>query len=386
MRSHGWHRFPLALATITVVMLVAAACSAAATPAAQPTAAPAKPVATSASGAAAAPAATSAPAAPATTAAPAGAATSAPASAFTGPVVTVRLGDVVTEDNPEYKAHQFFAKRLSELTNGKYQVKMFMNSTLGGATQMNEQLRSGSLEMTKTGAAFLSTYDKRFSIWSLPYMFTSEQKLFAAQDGALGKAYADMAKQYGFLVLGEYYSGDRDIYNKKGPIKTPDDLKNMKIRLRTMPDPVMIDTINAMGAQATPLEAGEIYNAIQQGVVDGAENSITFYLTEKHNEVAPYFSLTHHFFSVDTFMVSLKWFNAQPAAAQQAILQAGKETIPYERQVWDQGDAANYEVAKKAGVKINEADVPAFQKAVQPVWDKYGPGMGELYTILKQSQ
>ena len=366
MRSNGWHRFPLALSAIAAVMLALAACAPAASPAAQPAAAPAKPAATSAPAAAAA--------------------TAAPTAANNGPVVTVRLGDVVTEDNPEYKAHQFFAKRLSELTNGKYQVKMFMNSTLGGATQMNEQLRSGSLEMSKSGAAFLSTYDKRFSIWSLPYMFTTEQKLFAAQDGALGDAYDKVAQQYGFKVLGIYYSGDRDIYNKKGPIKTPDDLKNMKIRLRTMPDPVMIDTINAMGAQATPLEAGEIYNAIQQGVVDGAENSVTFYLTQKHNEVAPYFSLTHHFFSIDPLLVSLKWFNAQPADAQKAIVQAGKETIPMERKVWDEGDAANYVVAKNAGVKINEADVPAFQKAVQPVWDKYGPGMGELYTILKQSQ
>lgn len=310
----------------------------------------------------------------------------ATAQGATAAVKTVRIGDVVTEDNPEYVGYQFFAKRLAELTNGEYQTKMFMNGVLGGHTQLNEQIRAGSLEMTETGASFLSSFDKRLALWGLPFEFTSTDKLFAAQDGALGKAYADICEKYGFKVLGYLYSGSRSIYNRKGPIHTPDDIKKMSLRLRSIPDAVMIDTLNAMGAQATPLEAAETYNAIQQGVVDGAENSVTYYLTSKHNEVAPFFSKTNHFFSVDPFLVSLKWFNAQSPEAQKAILQAGKETIPYERKVWVEGDAKNFALAAKAGVKINDTDAGAFQKITRPVWDKYGPALGELYTILKNSQ
>ncbi len=308
------------------------------------------------------------------------------AQAATKEVKIVRIGDVVTENNPEYLGYQFFAKRLSELTNGEYQVKTFMNGVLGGHTQLNEQVRAGSLEMTETGASFLSSFDKRLALWGLPFEFTSTEKLFAAQDGTLGKAYADICEKYGFKVLGYLYSGSRSIYNRKGPIHTPDDIKRMNLRLRSIPDAVMIDTLNAMGAQATPLEAAETYNAIQQGVVDGAENSITYYLTTKHNEVAPFFSKTNHFFSVDPFLVSVKWFNAQPPEAQRAILQAGKETIPYERKAWVEGDAKNFALAVRAGVKINDTDAAAFQKATRPVWDKYGPALGELYTILKNSQ
>jgi len=310
----------------------------------------------------------------------------APAGPAAAATTVIRLGDTGTEQNPEFFAHQLFAKRVAELTNGQVAVKIFMNAQLGGHTQMNEQVASGALEIAKTGGAFMSTYDKRLSIWSLPYSFPSLEKLYAAFDGKLGQAYGAIAEKYGFKLLGLYYSGTRDFYNKKGLIRTPDDLKKLELRIRSMPDPVMIDTFNILGAQATPMEANEVYNGIQQGVIDGAENSITWYLTMKHFEVAPYFSLTHHFYSVDPLFVSLKWLNQQTPAIQKAILQAGKETIPFERKAWAEDEQKNYEQAKTLGVKINDADIPAFQKAARPVLEKYAPSLGELYPILKEYQ
>jgi tripartite ATP-independent transporter DctP family solute receptor len=261
-----------------------------------------------------------------------------------------------------------------------------MNAQLGGHTQMNEQVASGALEASKTGAGFMSTYDKRLSIWSLPYSFSSLEKTYAAEDGPLGQAYGAIAEKYGFKLLGLYHAGTRDIYNKKGPIRTPADLKTMAIRLRSMPDPVMIDTFNTLGAQAVPLEANEVYNAIQQGVIDGAENSITWYLTMKHFEVAPYFSLTHHFYDVNPVFLSLKWFNQQPPDIQKALLQAGKETIPFERKAWADDEQKSYEKARAIGIKINDADIAAFQKTARSVMEKYAPSLGELYPMLKEYQ
>lgn len=373
MTTQRWFRTSfLALVSLVVSIALLAGCSApsqggSSGSSSSPTAAP-KPAAT-------------------TAAAPSGqAAPTAQAAAPAGPAKIVRIGDTITEDNPEYPAHQFFGKRLSELTKGGYEVKIFPNSVLGGHTQMNEQLASGALEMAKSGSGFMSTYDKKFSIFSLPYLYGSEEKLFAAQDGKLGQAYADLAAKYGLKVLGFYYSGTRNMYNRKVAINTPDDLKKNNIRLRSQPDPVMLDSFNTLGAQATPMEAGEVYNGIQQGVIDGAENSVTWYLTQKHFEVAPYFSKTQHLFSVDPFMVSLKWYNSLPADVQSAIVQAAKETIPYERKIWDEGDAKNFEKAKASGVKLNEADIPSFQKAAKPLWDKYGPDFGEFMDIVKAGQ
>ena len=125
-----------------------------------------------------------------------------PASTAVAGTKVIRLGDSGTETNPQYLAHQFFAKRVAELTNGQVEVRIFMNAQLGGHTQMNEQIASGALEVSKTAAAFMSTYDKRLSIWSLPYSFASLEKLFAAQDGKLGQAYGAVAEKYGFKLLG----------------------------------------------------------------------------------------------------------------------------------------------------------------------------------------
>jgi len=298
----------------------------------------------------------------------------------------VRLGDSGTEQNPQFSAHQFFAKRISELTNGQVEVKIFMNAQLGGHTQMNEQVAEGALELTKAPSAFMSTYDKRMSIWSLPYSFPSLDKLYAAQDGKLGQAYAALNDKYGFKLLSFYHAGTRDIYNKKGPITTPEDLKKLNIRLRVMPDPVMIDALNGLGARATPMEANEVYNGIQQGVIDGAENSITWYLTMKHFEVAPYFSLTHHFYSIDTIVVSQKWFQQQTPEIQKAFVQAGKETTLFERKAWAEDEQKNYAKAKAAGIKLNDADIAAFQKLAKPVQEKYAPALGDFYPLLKEYQ
>lgn len=317
----------------------------------------------------------------------AGCNTSKDASANKAKPVTIRLGDVVADDNPETSAEKYFAKRVSELTNGQYQVQVFSNSTLGSHSSMNKQVRDGSLEMTVTASADLAEFDNKFSIFSLPYLVDSKEKLFKLEDGKLGEAYAKLGEQYGFKILGFFDSGSRNIYSKTGPISSPDDIAKKHLRLRVIANTVMIDTINAMGAQAVPLNTNEIYNAIQQGVVDGAENSITFYLTQKHNEIAPYFNETNHFFSVDPFMVSLKWFNSLPADIQKSIEQAGAEAIKYEREQWAKAEQENMKKAESLGVKINQnVDIAAFKKALQPVLDKHGPEFGELYQIVKEGQ
>jgi tripartite ATP-independent transporter DctP family solute receptor len=301
--------------------------------------------------------------------------------------IIIRLGDVVADDSPLTAAQKFFGKRVSELTNAKYEVQVFPNSTLGSHSTMNKQVSEGTLEMAGTNSADMVEYDKSLSILSLPYLFDSKAKLFKELDAKFGKAYSAVTEKYGFKILGYFDSGARNIYDKKGAIKTPDDIKKMNLRLRTIPNPVMIDTMNALGAQAVPLNTSEIYNAIQQGVVDGAENSITFFITSKHNEIAPYFNLTNHIFSIDLLMISAKWFNALPADDQKAITQAGEDAVKFEREEWAKIEDQNLKQAESLGVKINrDVDVAAFKSKVQPVWDKYSLQFGELYQILKNSQ
>jgi tripartite ATP-independent transporter DctP family solute receptor len=300
--------------------------------------------------------------------------------------VTVRLGDVTRTDNPEYAAHVFFAKRISEETKGQYQVKIFPNSVLGGTTQMNEQLRNGTLEMAKSGQGFPATYDKALGIFSLPYLYTTRAKLFSALDGKLGDGYAKAAAPYGFVALGFYDGGIRNVYNARGSFKTPDEFARMKLKIRVQPDKIMVATFNQLGAQSTPIEFAEVYNALQQGVVDAAENSVPYYISMKHIEVAKYFTKTQHLFAVDALFASAKWFNAQPQDIQKIFYDVARETVEHERKIWLEAENADYARAAAAGTIINDADIPAFQNKAKPVWDQYKADLGALYDIVQATQ
>jgi len=300
--------------------------------------------------------------------------------------ITVRLGDITPTDNPEYAAHVFFAKRIGEETKGEYEIKIFPNSVLGGHTQMNEQVRNGTLELAKSGQGFPTTYDKALGIFSLPYLYTTRQKLFAALDGKLGDAYAKAAAPYGFVTLGFYDSGIRNVYNTKGAFKTPDEFAAMKLKIRVQPDKIMIATFNLLGAQSTPIEFAEVYNALQQGVVDAAENSVPYYISMRHIEVAKYFTKTQHLFGIDPLFASAKWFSAQPPRIQKVFRDVAREVVEYERKIWLEAENADYGRATSMGTLINEADVPAFQRKVKPVWAQNKADLGGLYDIVEATQ
>jgi tripartite ATP-independent transporter DctP family solute receptor len=301
-----------------------------------------------------------------------------------GKKTDVRLGDTVNESNPEIAAEKYFGERLNALTKNAYDVKVFPNGTLGDHNRMNEQVRNGTLQMTKTLFANLTAFDKKLGVLSLPYAFAKQEDLFTALGGDLGKQLNSILEGYDLKVLGYFDSGARNVYNKKRAIKTPGDLKGLRIRVPQ--DAVAIDTFNTLGAQATPLTTNEIYSALQQGVIDGAENNPIFYVTNKHVEEAKYWSWTRHQFGVDALLVSKKWFNERSKAHQDAFVQAGQETEKHERELW-KTETENYvKQATDKGAKINDdVDVAAFQQAVKPVLDKNKSTFGDLIKLLPVS-
>jgi tripartite ATP-independent transporter DctP family solute receptor len=297
---------------------------------------------------------------------------------------TVRLGDTVAESNPEIAAERFFGDRVKALTEGKYEVKVFPNSTLGDTNRMNEQVRQGTLQLTKTLMSNLTAFDRRIGVMSLPYAFTAQAELFTALDGELGKRLSSVLEAQQLKVLAFFDSGSRNVYNSRRPIKAPQDLRGLRVRVPQ--DPVAIDTFNTLGAQATPLAANEIYSALQQGVIDGAENNPIFYVTNKHVEEAPYYSWTRHQFGTDTLLVSVKWLKQQPTAVQDALVQAGKDTQAHERDLWSKETEKYVTEAGADGAKINDdVDVAAFQQAVKPVLTKNKDTFGDLLDLLPVS-
>ncbi|WP_327010345.1 TRAP transporter substrate-binding protein [Dactylosporangium sp. NBC_01737] len=296
----------------------------------------------------------------------------------------VRLGDTVNDTNPEIAAEKFFGERLAALSKNRYEVKVFPNGTLGDHNRMNEQVRAGSLQMTKTLFANLTAFDKKLGVLSLPYAFPKQDDLFTALDGALGKQLGTILEGYDLKVLAYFDSGSRNVYNKKRPIKTPADLRGLRIRVPQ--DAVAIDTFNTLGAQATPLATNEIYSALQQGVIDGAENNPIFYVTNKHVEEAKNWSWTRHQYGVDALLVSRKWFAEQPKDMQDLFVQAGLETQSHERALWRNETDGYVKQAGDKGAKINDdVDTAAFVQAVKPVLDKNRATFGDLMKLLPVS-
>lgn len=300
--------------------------------------------------------------------------------------IVIKLGDDLSPSHPHEVAFRFFAKRVAELTKGQAEVQIYPNSQLGTHPERIQGLQLGTIEMTKTTNADMGNFVEETKVLDLPFLFRDKEHFYKVMDGPVGQRFLnEVYPKVGLKGLIFLDSGTRSVYNSKRPIRTPQDLKGVKIRV--MPSEIMIDTINAMGASAVPMSFAELYSAMQQGVVDGAENSPTLYYEQKHYEVAPYLSLTEHFGPPDILLISQNFFNRLPKNVQKAILQAAEETKEYQRELWLKSEKEVIDQIKALpGVKVNTVDTEAFSKAVQPIYDKYGSKYADVIEEIRATK
>jgi len=293
-----------------------------------------------------------------------------PAIAQTKAKVVIRFNELNSATHPMYRSDVYFAQLVAKKTNGAVEVQNFASSQLGKGRDAIESCQMGTLEMTQTMTANVGTFVNAFDVFTLPFIFRDQEHFYRVIDGPIGQDLLKDLMKVNLLGLCYYDAGSRSFYNSKRPIKVVEDLKGLKIRVPQ--STVMIDTINAMGAGAVPVEYAEVYSSLQQGVIDGAENAAIAYYHMKHYEVAKYFSLTAHFRTPDIVLISLKVWQKLPKEYQTAILESAKETSLYERKLWVSEENETLEKLKGLGVKINEIpDVTAFREKVKPVWEKY---------------
>ena len=303
-------------------------------------------------------------------------------SMFVGPApanagTVAKFASVLAESHAHHKSYLFFADRVKELTGGKLIVNVYPNSQLGNEREYVEFLQTGQIEFGRVATSVLGAFVPQFQAFDLPYLFKSKQDMFRAADGELGNLLLKLlAEKVNIKGLGFFDDGTRCLYSSKRPVAMPVDFKGMKVR--TMENQLMIKTFNTMGAAATPLPYGELYSALQQGVVDAGEGPVQSYWAMKHYEVAKYFSYTDTFISPALPMVGLKWFNAQPKEVQQAIEQAAKETVVKERQMMaDQEKTATDDLKSKGVIFTEVKDKAAFMKAVEPIHKEYEARLGK---------
>lgn len=286
------------------------------------------------------------------------------------------MGDVLSEEHPHSKSYLYFADRVKELSNGEVEVQVFVNSALGGQRDLIEGLGLGTVHIAKSMTTLLAAYLPQIQIFDLPFMFEGREHLYKVLDGEIGQGFLkEKLPQYGFYGLGYLDAGIRSIYNRTRPVKNVGDAAGLKLRVPE--SPIFQDSMSAFKVLATPMPVGDIYTALQTGVIDGAENSPIFYHLQSHFEAAKYYSRTEHMMPPDVVVMDYKFWQSLPKKHQDAITQAANDMVQWERKAWKDLEASTEEKLVKAGVQFNDVDRSGFQKAAAQVWAKYAPIVGQ---------
>ena len=287
----------------------------------------------------------------------------------------LNLGDVLAEDHPHSQSYYWFADRVKELTKGKVQVNVFVNSALGNQADLIEGLGLGTVQIAKSMTTGLSVYCPEIQVFDLPYMFTSTDQFFDVIDGEIGEYFAnDVLGREDMVGIAYFYAGSRNIYSSK-PIGSLADVKGMKLRVPE--SPIFMSLCESFGCSGTPMSVGELYTALQTGVVDGAENAPIFYFSQKHYEAAPYITMTEHIMTPDVVVMSKSYLESLPQEYQDAIRQAGKEMMQHERELWFSQEEDAVEKLKEEGVEVIEIDKTEFKNAAEKVWEDYTEIVGQ---------
>ncbi|NHN34935.1 TRAP transporter substrate-binding protein [Paenibacillus sp. S3N08] len=286
-----------------------------------------------------------------------------------GPKLTLRLADTLAVDHPIVAADKKFAEMVSERTNGRIKIEVFANSQLGEEKTTIEQVQLGALDFVRTGAGALAGFSKKFEVFSLPYIFESEEHQFKFLESAIGTKMLDGLESSRMKGLAYYSAGARSFYSRK-PLTGIADLKGQKIRV--IQNKVNVDLIDALGANATPMAFGEVFSALQTGVIDAAENSFANLYTSNHQQQAKNLIIDQHQRVPEVLIISKTTWDKLPEEDRKIVKQAALDSVKIERELFDKFEKDAEAKIRAAGVTVTEVkDLKPWQDAVKPVIDKY---------------
>lgn len=285
------------------------------------------------------------------------------------------------KDHPVHKAMQIMAKRAEELSGGEIRIRLYPNAELGTQRESLELVQKGTLALAKSNAAELEAFNKSFSVFNYPYLFKDRDHYYRVLLSDTGKEILESSKDKGFIGMAYYDAGSRSFYAKK-PINSPDDLKGMKVRVQ--PSPSAIEMIRLLGGSATPLDFGELYSALQQGLVDAAENNPSALTLNRHGEVAKFFSFDEHTIVPDILVISTQVWERLSDKSKQALQQAADESMREMKTLWEESEKVEIEKAKKMGVSFSYPEKEPFRKAVEPMYDDLKANDPDLFAIIEK--
>ena len=304
------------------------------------------------------------------------AAACASSSALAQQKMVLKASDVHPAGYPTVVAVENLGKKLEAATNGRISVQMYPSMQLGGEKEAIEQAQIGAIAFARVSVGTLGPVVDDLNVFNLPYVFRNTTHMQHVIDGPIGQELLDKVTNSGKGLVGLCWmdAGARNFYNTKKPIKTMADLKGMKVRV--MGNPMFVEMANSMGGNGVAMGYDQVFSALQTGVVDGAENNPSSFVFDNHYQVAKFYTVDEHLIVPEMLVLSKKSWDAMSKDEQALVIKFSKEAQQDERKLWEAYEQQAMDKAKAAGIQIiqvSDADKKAFQDAVKPVWDKYGP-------------
>jgi tripartite ATP-independent transporter DctP family solute receptor len=302
--------------------------------------------------------------------------------------IVLKATDVHPLGYPTVEAVVRMGKKFEAATNGRVSVQMFPSMQLGGEKEMIEQAQVGALQIARISVGPMGPLVPELNVFNLPFMFRDNAHMEKVIDGPIGDEMLKKLSDHptaGLIGLCWMNGGTRNVYNSKHAVKTVADLKGLKIRM--MGNPVFVDTMNALGGNGVAMGFDQLVNALQTGVVDGAENNEPSYETGQHYRYAKFYSRTGHLMIPELLVFSKRTWDTLSKDDQAMIMKASKEAQQEQRKLWYDMEQKSIAKLKESGIEINEvADKKQFQDAVKPVWDKYGAQHAALIKRIQDVQ
>jgi len=281
---------------------------------------------------------------------------------------TLKISHNQDRNHPVHKSMQYMAQQVKKLTDGDLIIRIYPDGQLGTQRESMELLQNGALDMAKSNASEMESFEPSYGAFNIPYIFHDRDHYYRAMQSDVGEKILASSYDKGFVGLTYYDGGSRSFYAQKA-INSPADLKGMKIRVQ--PSPTAVKMVELMGGSPTPLAYGELYTALQQGVVDGAENNPTALTNNRHGEVAKVYSQDEHTMIPDVLVISSKVWDKLPKNQQVALKKAARDSMMYHKELWTtMTDAAIKKAKSDMDVKFVEVKKQPFIDAVKPMHDE----------------
>tara|TARA_B100001093_G_scaffold390817_1_gene377189 strand:- start:2449 stop:3303 length:855 start_codon:yes stop_codon:yes gene_type:complete len=275
---------------------------------------------------------------------------------------------------------EHMAERLAVFSRGKMRIDIYLNGQLGSEREMIEMLQVGSIAMTKVSAISLEGFSSGMRLFSIPYLFADSDHYWRVLDSDVGKSMLNTLGDVRLKGVGYYDAGSRSFYMSDVAVNTPQDLIGKKVRV--LPSRTSIEMVEALGGAATPITWGELYTALQQGVVDGAENNPPSYFLSKHYEAAKYYTLDEHTSVPDVLVMSSAVFDRLSEVQKEWLNRAVVESVALQKKLWAEAETHALQQVKAAGVQVIYPDKKPFRAAVAAMRTAFRDS--ELGSIIKR--